>query len=94
MHDNDEVFRILHRLTSKYEAPDSSYDLNSVDPTFLIGMSKGIQAFKLQITSFEGKAKLSQNQPVERQERIIKALEQQGHSEQQIAVLMQENLGK
>lgn len=94
MHDNDEVFRILHQLTSKYEAPDSSYNLNSVDPTFLSGMSKGIQGFKLQITSIEGKAKLSQNQPLERQERIIKALEQQGHSEQQVAALMRQNWGK
>lgn len=92
MHDDQEVLRILQQLTRKYEEPSSSYDLDGINPDYIAGLSKGIQAFKLPISSVEGKAKLSQNQPMERQERIIRALEQKGYPEQQIAALMNENL--
>jgi transcriptional regulator len=94
LHDDDDVLRILHQLTSKYESPESTYDLNNVDLAYIAGMSKGIQSFKLQMTRIEGKAKLSQNQPIERQERIIRALEQKEHAEQQVAAMMRENLGR
>ncbi|NQX63403.1 FMN-binding negative transcriptional regulator [Paenibacillus qinlingensis] len=94
IHDDDEVLCVLQQLTSKYERTDSSYDLPSVDPHFIAGLSKGIQTFKLPISSIEGKAKLSQNQPIERQERIIRELERKGDLEQQIAVLMKGNLHK
>jgi transcriptional regulator len=88
IHDDQKVLSVLRQLTSKYEGSDSPYDLDSVDPHFIAGLSKGIQAFRLSISSIEGKAKLSQNQPVERQERIIRELELKGDQEQQIAVLM------
>ncbi|CAN7755788.1 FMN-binding negative transcriptional regulator [Paenibacillus sp. LjRoot153] len=92
IHDDQEVLRVLRQLTHKYEEPDSSYDLDNVDPHYISGLSKGIQAFRLPISSIEGKAKLSQNQPVERQERIIRELEQKGELERQIASLMKGNL--
>jgi transcriptional regulator len=93
IHDDQEVLGVLRQLTSKYEEADSPYDLDSVDPHFIAGLSKGIQAFRLSISSIEGKAKLSQNQPVERQERIITELEQKGELERQIASLMRVSLG-
>ncbi|KRF02419.1 transcriptional regulator [Paenibacillus sp. Soil766] len=92
IHDDHEVLRVLQELTRKYEGPDSSYNLDHVDPHFLVGLSHGVQAFRLSITSIEGKAKLSQNQPIERQERIFRELELKGDLEQQIAVLMKGNL--
>lgn len=92
IHDDQEVLRILDELTRKYEGSDSPYDLGSMDPQFLIGLSHGVQAFRLAMTSIEGKIKLSQNQPVERQERMIKELEQKGDLERQIATLMKEKL--
>ncbi|MDR6552526.1 FMN-binding negative transcriptional regulator [Paenibacillus qinlingensis] len=94
VHDDQEVFRVLQQLTRKYEEPDSSYNLESIDPHFIAGMRQGIQAFKLPISSIEGKAKLSQNQPKERQERIIRELEHKGDVEQQMAALMKKNLCK
>jgi transcriptional regulator len=91
--DEDEVMESLQELVMKYEAPDSSYKLEDLDSKYLAGMSKGIQAFKLNITKIEGKAKLSQNHPTERQERVIEQLEQNPHAnEQEIALWMKRNL--
>jgi transcriptional regulator len=91
--DEGEVMESLQELVMKYEAPDSSYKLEDLDSKYLAGMSKGIQAFKLNITKIEGKAKLSQNHPTERQERVIEQLEQNPHAnEQEIAFWMKGNL--
>jgi transcriptional regulator len=91
--DEDEVMESLQELVLKYESPDSSYKLEDVDSSYLTGMSKGIQAFKLQITKLEGKAKLSQNHSTHRQERVIENLEQSAHSEEKmIASWMKRNL--
>jgi transcriptional regulator len=91
--DEDEVMESLQELVMKYEAPDSSYKLEDLDSKYLAGMSKGIQGFKLNITKIEGKAKLSQNHPTERQERVIEQLEQNPHAnEQEIALWMKRNL--
>ncbi|MNY56751.1 hypothetical protein D3C86_1928610 [compost metagenome] len=93
LHEDAEILRLLQELTLKYEEQGSSYNLENVDPQFLAGMSTGIQAFRLPIASLDGKAKLSQNHPAERQERIIQALERKGGaSEREIAALMRENL--
>jgi transcriptional regulator len=70
-----DVFDSLVDMVNKYEKPDSSYHLENVDENFIKGMSKGIVGFKIQINKIEGKAKLSQNHPTERQELIIKQLE-------------------
>ncbi|MFB3169672.1 FMN-binding negative transcriptional regulator [Neobacillus sp. 179-C4.2 HS] len=88
-----EVFESLADMVSKYEKPDSSYHLENVDETYIKGMSKGIVGFKITINKIEGKAKLSQNHPVARQELIIKQL---GNSSDQndihIAQLMKKNI--
>jgi transcriptional regulator len=70
-----DVFDSLVDMVNKYEKPDSSYHLENVDENFIKGMSKGIVGFKIQISKIEGKAKLSQNHPSERQELIIRQLE-------------------
>lgn len=93
--DRKVKFDSLNDLVNKYESPDSPYNLNDVDPSFIEGMSKGIVAFKITITKIEAKAKLSQNHPVERQELIIKQLENTSKQDEiQVASLMKENLKK
>ncbi|OIK15796.1 transcriptional regulator [Bacillus sp. MUM 116] len=93
--DQKVIFDSLNDMVNKYERPDSSYNLNDVDPKYLEGMSKGIIAFKIKITKIEAKAKLSQNHPVERQELIIKNLESTSIQENiQVASLMKKNLQK
>jgi transcriptional regulator len=93
--DDQELFRSLEEMVAKYEKPDSSYHLNDVDSSFLEGMSRGIVAFKINITKIEGKAKLSQNHPAVRQELVIKQLENSSdQNNKQIAKLMKGNLRK
>jgi transcriptional regulator len=91
--DEYELMSSLNDMVLKYEAPDSSYRLQDVDAEFLVGMNKGVQGFKIKIDRIEGKAKVSQNHSLHRQELIIKQLEQIPFpNEQQIASLMKANL--
>jgi transcriptional regulator len=93
--DEEELMDSLNDMVLKYEAPDSSYRLQDVDTDFLAGMNKGIQGFKIRINRIEGKAKLSQNHPLERQELVINQLERfSNRDEQKIASLMKANLKK
>jgi len=93
--DEKVIFDSLTDLVNKYESPDSSYDLNKVEQSYIEGMSKGIVAFRIRITKIEAKAKLSQNHPVERKELIIKNLESTSKQENiQVASLMRKNLQK
>ncbi|NOV02603.1 FMN-binding negative transcriptional regulator [Paenibacillus planticolens] len=91
--DEQEVMASMQSLIAKYEEPDSPYELGSVDPAYLAGLNQGIQGFKINITSMEGKAKLSQNHPAERQELVIQRLEALNReNERKIAALMKGNL--
>ncbi|MFJ5717892.1 FMN-binding negative transcriptional regulator [Neobacillus sp. NPDC093127] len=93
--DQNEIYNSLNDLVNKYESPDSSYNLNEVESSFIEGMSKGIVAFKIKIEKIEAKAKLSQNHSVERQELVIKQLENTSEqNNKQIASLMKKNLQK
>ncbi|WP_350299063.1 FMN-binding negative transcriptional regulator [Peribacillus frigoritolerans] len=93
--DQKVIFDSLNDMVNKYENPDSPYNLSDVDSSFIEGMSKGIVAFKIKITKIEAKAKLSQNHPVERQELIIKHLENTSQQDNiQVASLMKKNLQK
>lgn len=93
--DEDELIGSLHDMVSKYEAPDSLYRLQDVDAEFLAGMNKAVQGFKIKINKIEGKAKLSQNHPLQRQELVVNQLEQISKTdEQQISLLMKANLKK
>lgn len=93
--DRDVIFNSLNDLVNKYESPDSAYNLNNVDPSYIEAMNKGIVPFKIKITKIDAKAKLSQNHPVERQELIINNLEKTSNQDNlQVAALMRENLQK
>ncbi|MCM3490123.1 FMN-binding negative transcriptional regulator [Alkalihalophilus marmarensis] len=70
----------LLQLIDKYEGPDSTYNLNEIDADYIDGLRKGIQAFRIKITEIEGKAKLSQNHPKERQERVAEQLAKSEHT--------------
>ncbi|MDQ0198270.1 FMN-binding negative transcriptional regulator [Neobacillus ginsengisoli] len=95
LEDEHELMSSLHDMVLKYEAPDSSYRLQDVDAEFLAGMNKGVKGFKIKINKIEGKAKLSQNHPLQRQELIVNQLEQISNTdEQQISLLMKANLKK
>ncbi|MDP4164069.1 MAG: FMN-binding negative transcriptional regulator, partial [Bacillota bacterium] len=89
IHNEQEAFQALVKMVNKYEKPDSAYKLKEVDSNYIEGMHKGIVNFKIKITKMEGKAKLSQNHPVERRELIIRELEKgSGEENKGIAELM------
>jgi transcriptional regulator len=93
--DSKVVYDTLNDLVNKYESPDSPYKLNDVETSFIEGMSKGIVAFRIKIAKIEAKAKLSQNHTAERQELIIKHLENTPQQDNiQVASLMKKNLQK
>jgi transcriptional regulator len=88
-----EVFESLHQMVKKYENPTSSYRLEEVETSYVEGLSKGIVGFKINITRMEGKAKLSQNHSIERQELVIQQLEQSSEeNNKKIANLMKTNI--
>lgn len=91
----DELKESLSKLVRKYEAPNSSYQIEKVDTKFLEGMIKGIVGFKIKIDRIEGKAKLSQNHPIERRKLVIQELEKfESEDERKIASYMEDYLRK
>jgi transcriptional regulator len=91
--DTQEVMNSLNSMILKYEEPNSAYKLEVVDANYIAGLSNGIQGFRIKITHIEGKAKLSQNQPAERQELVIQRLEKMtSENDRKVASLMKENL--
>jgi transcriptional regulator len=93
LENKQEIFHSLQDMVSKYEEPNSSYNLNDIDPTYIEGMSRGIVGFKIEITKMEGKMKLSQNHSIERKKLIIKSLEDStDQNNKEIADLMEKNL--
>lgn len=89
--DEQELIDSLQDLVHKYENPKSTYSLNNVDPNYMEGLSRGIVGFRIKINKIEGKAKLSQNHPVERRELVIEELEKVGsEGSRGIAGLMKE----
>ncbi|SFE79281.1 negative transcriptional regulator, PaiB family [Bacillus sp. OV194] len=91
--DEQEMAETLFSMVKQYEDPESSYDVNDLDPHYISGMQKGIVGFRLAVTSMEGKAKLSQNHPLIRQQMVMEKLSKQpGENERRIAELMKENL--
>lgn len=95
LENEEEIFDSLKQMVNKYEIPNSSYQLNDVDSSYVEGLSKGIVGFKISITRIEGKAKLSQNHPVERQKLVIQQLEKTSlENNKKIADLMKANIEK
>jgi transcriptional regulator len=88
-----EVMKLLQKQVSKYEKPNSTYQLAEVDSKYVEGLRNGIVAFNINISRIEGKEKLSQNHPVQRQQLVIEQLEQTPHeNNHKIAKLMREKL--
>lgn len=93
--EGEELKKALIDLVKKYEKPDSSYQIDEVDPKFLEGMTKGIVGFKIKIEKIEGKAKLSQNHSFKRKQLVIQELEKfKSEDEREISSYMKKFLVK
>lgn len=75
----DEVLELLLDQVALYESNfETPWEASSQAPGYLEGMANGIVAFEVEITRIEGKGKLSQNRPQDR-ERVIAALRSHGN---------------
>lgn len=81
----DDSLEVLRRQVEFYETPRPDPWRFDTTVDWSRRLAAGIVAFRIEITSIEAKWKLSQNQPAERCERVIAALEQQG-DEQSLAI--------
>ncbi len=89
--DGEEMMQDFNHMVEKYEVPGSGYRLEDMDKKLLVNMSKGVQAFRMNVTKLQGKAKLSQNHTEERRQRVIQQLEKRDHLfDQQIANYMKD----
>ncbi|QDQ00046.1 FMN-binding negative transcriptional regulator [Lysinibacillus fusiformis] len=93
MKNDEELVNSFNKMIAKYEGNDSPYSLAEVDSKLITNLNKGVQGFKVKISRMEGKKKLSQNHSTDRQQLVIKQLEEiEQSNEQQIAHLMKKNI--
>lgn len=65
------------------------------DEPFMKGLLNGIVAFEIEVERMEGKWKLNQNHPIERQERVVKKLKSINEpNAQKMAELMEKEIEK
>jgi transcriptional regulator len=93
VHEPDALLEILDDYVRHYESPMPEpwrFDAGSEYNRKLAG---AIVGFRIEITQLEAKWKLNQNQPRERREKVIAALEASGEQDDRdIAALMREGL--
>lgn len=91
--DGPSLRAILQESVATYEQGRQPMWTFDDTTTFAERMIEQIVGFRLVIERMEGKFKLSQNHPVERREKVIRALEQQPDEHSQgVAQLMRERL--
>lgn len=89
-----KLLDIIRQYVKIYESSlPVSWQLDSVEPDFTNSLLDAIVGFTIEITSLEGKWKLSQNHSKERRQRIVQGLQSQTDSGAHcIAELMQATL--
>lgn len=95
LHEKEEKIKIIRDVVKYFEGDESKYKVDELKPGYLDGLLKGITAFKIEITELQGKQKISQNHPEERQLRVINELEKLNDQDSiEIAARMKNNLKK
>jgi len=78
IHDNDALLKIVQDSIAIYEKTmPSPWSLDHSEQ-FVDRLLKQIVGFRIEVDKLEGKFKLNQNHPVERREKVIRALRKQG----------------
>lgn len=76
---DEENLAVLHRMVDRFEAPlPNPYRLRGEAAAYAERIVAGTVGFRLRVTRFEGKNKMSQNQPDEVVARVIEALRRPG----------------
>lgn len=76
----DMIDWILTETARQYEAIDG-WAPSTTKPGYMDGMKRGITAFRMPVERLMGKAKLSQNKPVEVRDSIVQMLEERGETD-------------
>jgi len=86
--DEAELHALVHELSTQYEAGrEKPWRMGDLPPDYVSSMLSAIVGFELTVERLEGKFKLSQNRPADR-ERVIAALDAEG--EHALAALMRQ----
>ncbi|WP_422930445.1 FMN-binding negative transcriptional regulator [Singulisphaera sp. PoT] len=92
--DPERLLEILGKSVQAHEGPRARPWSFVDSDSYIQKLMKGIVGFHIDLTRVEGKWKMSQNQPVERQRLVASALEAQGGEESfAVARLINERLG-
>lgn len=95
LYEKEEKIKIIRDVVKYFEGSESKYKVDELKPGYFDGLLKGITAFKIEITELQGKQKISQNHPEERQLRVIDELEKLNDQDSiEIAARMKNNLKK
>lgn len=93
INEREEKINVLNKTVNYFESENSPYKIDDLKSSYFEGLLNGIVAFRIVVTKLEGKEKLSQNHPVERQIRVINQLEKSDDADAKtIANLMKKNL--
>ncbi len=91
VHDRDALLKIVSDTVARYEGSRPQPWRLGEPNDYLERMLRGIVGFRIDIESLEGKWKLSQNQPAERREKVLRALREQGGKDaESVADLMEQ----
>jgi len=91
--EKEELLQIVQDTVRFYEASMPAPWQFDSSQEFYQKLAGGVVGFKIEISHLEGKWKLSQNHPLERQQKVVEALQHsKDQNEQAIAALMAENL--
>ena len=89
--EEEETRQILQKMVYFYEQNNPKpWDLNSLPKDYFEKLLKMIAGFKIEITRWEGKWKLSQNHSEEKRLNVIQALKQGDPGAQAVAKFMEE----
>ena len=89
--DPQAILPVIDRLIATFDS--QGYGPDSVPPDYRVSMARGTVGFELTISRVDGKAKLSQNRPVEDRRSVAHHLSQsEDATEQSLAELMQTHL--
>lgn len=78
VHDKDALLKIVQDSIAIYEAAMPKPWSLDADEVFVDRLLSQIVGFHIEIEKIEGKFKLNQNHPVERREKVIRALQEHG----------------
>ncbi|MEO8666112.1 MAG: FMN-binding negative transcriptional regulator [Ignavibacteria bacterium] len=93
--DVEDRINAVKSVVEYFEDEGSNYSVDDLKTNYFEAMLRGIVAFKIEITEIEGKKKISQNHPAERQQRVIDSLEKIGDEDSTAIVeKMKQNLKK